>query len=46
VLRLYSLVSSLRWSELRDAVGGQDRVNSEMPWEAVIEQDWRCTLRP
>jgi len=26
-----------RSSELRDALGGQDRVNSEMPLEAEIE---------
>jgi len=33
-------------SDFGDALGGHDRVNSEMQWEAVIEQDWRCTLRP
>jgi len=34
-----------RSSELRDAVGDRDWVNSEMQWEAVIEPVWRCTRR-
>jgi len=33
-------------SELRDALGGQDRVNSEIHSEAAIERVWRCTWRP
>ena len=33
-------------SELRDAFGVQDRVNSEIHSAAVIEQVWRCTWRP
>jgi hypothetical protein len=46
-----------RLSQLRDALGGRDRVSLEMHWEAVInaslemhfeavmERDWRCTGR-
>jgi len=35
------------WSvEFGDALGDDDRVNSEMQLEAVIERDWRCTWRP
>jgi len=30
-----------RSSELRDALGGQDRVNSEIHLEAVIVRTWR-----
>jgi len=29
-----------------DALGGQDRVNSEIHSEAVIERVWRCIWRP
>jgi len=35
-----------RLSELRDALGVQDRVNSEIHSGAVIERVWRCTWRP
>ena len=35
-----------RLCELRDALGGKDRVNSEIHCEALIEQVWRCTWRP
>jgi len=35
-----------RSSELRDALGGQDRVNSEIHSEAMIKRVWRCTWRP
>jgi len=27
-------------------VGGRDRANLEIQFEAVIEQVWRCTWRP
>jgi hypothetical protein len=33
-------------TEFGDALGGRDRVNSEMHLEAVIERVWRCTWRP
>jgi len=33
-------------SEFGDALGGRDRVNSEMHLEAMREQVWRCTWRP
>jgi len=33
-------------SELGDALGGRDRVNSEMHLEAMIERVWWCTWRP
>jgi hypothetical protein len=33
-------------SELGDALGGRDGVNSEMHLEAMIEQVWRCKWRP
>jgi len=35
-----------RLSELRDALGDWDRVNSEMHLEAGIVRGWRCTWRP
>ena len=35
-----------RSSELRDALGGRDRVNWELHLEAMIERVWRCTWRP
>jgi len=35
-----------RSSELRDAVGGQDRLNSEIHSKAVIERVWKCTWGP
>jgi len=36
----------MRSSELRDAFGGQNPVNSETHFMAVIERIWRCTLWP
>ena len=33
-------------SEFGHALGGQDRVNSEMPLEAIIAEDSRYTARP
>jgi len=33
-------------SELGDSIGYRDWVNSEMHWEAVIKQGWRCNWRP
>jgi hypothetical protein len=36
-----------RWfREIRGAPEDDDRVNSEIHLEAVIEQVWRCTWRP
>jgi len=35
-----------RSSVLRDALGGQDRVNSEKHSEAMIMRVWRCAWRP
>jgi len=37
-----------RWRlrELRDTLGGRDRVSWEMHFEAMIERVWRCTWRP
>jgi len=35
-----------RSNHLRDALGGQDGVNSEIHSEAVIDRVWRCTWRP
>ena len=32
--------------EIHGAPENDDRVNSEIPSEAVIEQDWRCTWKP
>jgi hypothetical protein len=32
--------------ELRDALGGHDRVNSAIHSKDVIEPVWRCTWRP
>jgi len=34
----------LRWSELRDALGGRDPASLEMHLEAVIERVWRYAL--
>jgi len=34
------------WSEVGEALGGRDRLKSEMHLEAVIERVWRCTWRP
>ena len=34
-----------RSSELRDALGGQNRANSEIHSKAVIERVWRCNWR-
>jgi len=33
-------------SQFGDALGGRDRVNSEMHLEAVTERVWRCNWRP
>ena len=33
-------------SDLRDALGGRDRVSSEIHSEAIIQRVWRCTWRP
>jgi len=35
-----------RLSELRDSLGGRDRVSLEMQFEVVIKRVWRCTFRP
>jgi len=44
--RVWRCTSRLRWSELRDPLGGHDRASLEMHLEAVIEGVWRCTWRP
>jgi len=41
--RVWICTWRLRSSELRDALGDIDRVNSEMHLEAVIERVWICT---
>jgi len=43
--RVWRCTGGLRWSELRDALGGRDRSSLEMHWEAVTERVWRCTCR-
>ena len=35
-----------RLSELRDALGGRDRVSLEMHWQAEVKWTDRCTWRP
>jgi len=32
-------------SEVGDAIGDRDWLNSEMHWEAIIERDWRSTWK-
>jgi hypothetical protein len=46
IVRVWRSTWRPRSSELRDALGGQDRLSLEMHWEAVIKQVWRCIWRP
>jgi len=44
--RVWRCTGRPRSSELRDELGGQDRVNWELHLEAVIVRVWRFTWRP
>jgi hypothetical protein len=41
--RVWRCTGRLESSEIGDAIGDADRVNSEIQSEAMIEGVWRCT---
>jgi len=43
--RVWRYTWRLRWSELRDALGGRDRGTLEIHLQTIIERDWRNTWR-
>jgi hypothetical protein len=43
--RVWTCTWRPRSCELRDALGGRDRLRLEMHMQAMIERDWRSTWR-